>query len=393
MTKTESKSSSSKIEERKILMERKPEGTVSWVKEALRYLRGRKVIGLLLKETKKILKEKLKLQGLLSNLESQKGLVSKEMFASTRNQYTRQLENLENRLHTIEDTLKESREKIEKEIEGLATELEPFRKKLSEITSLYSSGALSKKDFKGKRRSCKKYIGRRERVLKLRENLLKSLIFDPNFQSLHLFQKIWKPAVVILMALFIISLGIWSFLHLKGKQGGIKDVIENIRRANLEEDIDLFMSCYSKEFPNYQEKKKQTLKNWSAYDFKKIDYEIKEKDISDDRVVVVLEWDMKISSQKTQRVKDSTDKLRVFFREEDGNWKVVRVENDLEKQLITHYTSVSKDDYRILYGKSSHYISDYDGGCKQFIFYEFTGGGMVTRDGRQNVNLNIKKYP
>lgn len=54
----------------------------------------------------------------------------------------------------------------------------------------------------------------------------------------------------------------------------------------------------------------------------------------------------------------------------------------------------SKSEYRILYGKLNNRVVDRGmGGCKQFTFYEFKGGGIVNPKNSQNKNLNMSERP
>lgn len=357
--KTTTDLTSPKIKEKEILPEGKAELKVSR-ENVLKYYREKREINLLIKEMGKLLNEKEEFEGLLQNLERQKGLVSEDIFSSAMNRYSQQFENLENRLQKIKATLNESSKKIEKETEALISELKPFQKKLGDVTLLYNSGALSKKDFKSQRKLLRKEIIWGGKALKTREKLLKFLNFKLELPSLPLIKRIWKPAFITLIALLVIGGGLWSFLHFKGEKEvvdiqksdemeskvvqpvtppsfketlkplsefeQIEKIIENIRQANLNENIELFMSCYSPAFHECEKKRDNTLNMWSNYDFLELDYRIEEKEIGDDQAAIILVWEVKCRSQKTNNVQELFDRQRVSFIKEDGNWRIVGTE-------------------------------------------------------------------
>lgn len=77
--------------------------------------------------------------------------------------------------------------------------------------------------------------------------------------------------------------------------------------------------------------------------------------------------------------------------------KPFQLQNEIEKdnkapEKIAQKTSkASKKEYRILYLKYSNVIKS-AGGRKSFLVYDFPGGGIITRNGKNNNNLKFKGY-
>jgi len=107
--------------------------------------------------------------------------------------------------------------------------------------------------------------------------------------------------------------------------GNIKIVLENIRRANLQEDIDLFLHCYASDFRNREEKKKATLANWKMFNYHDLSYDLKKTSISDNTAKARVEWVIKISSKEGGRRQENRSILDVTFKKEEGRWKIEEV--------------------------------------------------------------------
>ena len=74
----------------------------------------------------------------------------------------------------------------------------------------------------------------------------------------------------------------------------IKDLLEKIRRANLEKNIDLFMSCYSADFKDREGRERAALKSWENFNYLSLTYDLKDHSISGDTAKVRVEWLIKL---------------------------------------------------------------------------------------------------
>ncbi len=107
--------------------------------------------------------------------------------------------------------------------------------------------------------------------------------------------------------------------------GNIKIVLENIRRANLHEDIDLFIHCYASDFRNKEEKRQATLANWRMFNYHELSYDLKKTTISDNTAKARVEWVIKTSSKAGGRLQENRSILDVTFKKEEGRWKIEEV--------------------------------------------------------------------
>jgi rRNA maturation endonuclease Nob1/ketosteroid isomerase-like protein len=107
--------------------------------------------------------------------------------------------------------------------------------------------------------------------------------------------------------------------------GKIKDLLENIRQANLQKNIDLFISCYATDFKDREEKKKATLAYWKKFDYLDLSYDLKNPSISPDTAKARVEWMIKISSKTGGQPQETKSILDVTFKKEEGDWKIKEV--------------------------------------------------------------------
>jgi hypothetical protein len=106
---------------------------------------------------------------------------------------------------------------------------------------------------------------------------------------------------------------------------GIRDLLEKIRQANLQKNINLFMSCYSTDFKNREEKKSTTLEAWNNFNYLDLSYVLKDYSISKDTAQAKVEWLIKFYLKEGSGTKENRSILDVTFNKEDGGWKIKEI--------------------------------------------------------------------
>jgi ketosteroid isomerase-like protein len=107
--------------------------------------------------------------------------------------------------------------------------------------------------------------------------------------------------------------------------GKIKDLLESIKQANLQKNIDLFMSCYAADFKDREGKKKTTLAYWKKFDYLDLSYDLKNPLISGNTAKAKVEWVIKISSKTGSQPRESKTILDVTLKKEEDSWKIKEV--------------------------------------------------------------------
>lgn len=105
----------------------------------------------------------------------------------------------------------------------------------------------------------------------------------------------------------------------------IRSLFESIRVANLQNDIHLFMSCFSRDFKGRDGKRLDALKMWENYNYLRLSYELKNKSISGDTSNIQLEWLVKTSQKRTGKIQEGKTLLDVTLKREDGIWKIKEI--------------------------------------------------------------------
>lgn len=105
----------------------------------------------------------------------------------------------------------------------------------------------------------------------------------------------------------------------------IKNLLENIRQANIRKDIDLFISCYASDFKDREGKKKTTLAHWKNFDYIDLLYDLKSSSISGDMAKAKVEWLIKIFPRTGGHRQESRSILDVTLKKEEDGWKIKEV--------------------------------------------------------------------
>jgi hypothetical protein len=104
-------------------------------------------------------------------------------------------------------------------------------------------------------------------------------------------------------------------------------LLDRIRQAQLEKNIDLFLSAYSPGFPQIEKKREKVLKIWQTYDFLEIRYlidDFRQKDASTFSAKVT--WNIKTQNIDTNEIKTSLKSYHVFFSKGSGKWLIQDLE-------------------------------------------------------------------
>ncbi len=109
----------------------------------------------------------------------------------------------------------------------------------------------------------------------------------------------------------------------------ISNLLENIRKANLGKDIDLFISCYSKDFKDREGKKRSTLESWENFNFLDLTYVLGTHSLSGNVARARVEWLARFSPKSSGQPQESKTVLEVIFKKEDGVWKIGEIKSSL----------------------------------------------------------------
>jgi len=110
----------------------------------------------------------------------------------------------------------------------------------------------------------------------------------------------------------------------------LEKVLNNVKEANLQKDIVLYMSCLSYVYPQLDKKRQEVLKTWEKFDFKKMAFNMsKVQDLGSDDALAVVSWSTLTQNLTTKDMQPNDFQYQVWFAKELGQWKIKKIE-DLE---------------------------------------------------------------
>jgi hypothetical protein len=106
-------------------------------------------------------------------------------------------------------------------------------------------------------------------------------------------------------------------------KGQLEAVLSTLRNAQLQKNINGFMSVYSAAFPGYARKRKEALEYWEGYDFTYLVFTVdKVQAIDSDHALARITWYLDVRDRKTQELSSGTQRFQVQFVKEKGNWRI-----------------------------------------------------------------------
>ena len=105
----------------------------------------------------------------------------------------------------------------------------------------------------------------------------------------------------------------------------IKALLEDVRQANLKEDIALFMSCYSVHYKDRARKKRDTLQTWKESDYEDLSYVLKNQRVEGDVAEIEVEWSVRVSPKSGSQPEENQVILGASLEKEDGKWRIKEI--------------------------------------------------------------------
>ena len=112
-------------------------------------------------------------------------------------------------------------------------------------------------------------------------------------------------------------------------QDQLEAVLATLRNAQLQKNIDRFMSVYSQTFPTYDLKRQDTLTYWQSYDFTNLVFTVDKVQATDpDHAPASVIWYVDVRNRENREVSSATQKYQVQFVKEKGNWRIIALQQE-----------------------------------------------------------------
>ncbi len=319
----------------------------------------KKYVKKLSKRWLRLLDEKRAIETCLNKLDGQRNKISSDLFNPLWFRYQDRLNTLLPLHQEVDMELQSIKKRTTEEIYSIDKMLKPITKRLEEFQSLYKTGAVTKKDYTSERKKMKGEIKLMEKGIKKYQEILSSLPREMGGRTL-LLKFIWHhnwPYIFIAGSILFLILGgmgysLWwktppiekpvpnetiapptssapeqkaNTIDEAKEIEKIRFLFENIRQANLHKDINLFLSCFSKDFKGIEEKRSDTIKMWENYDYLSLSYELKDQTISTDTAQIKLEWSVRTSKKLNGQRQNGKSLIDVTLKKEEDHWKIIGI--------------------------------------------------------------------
>lgn len=112
-----------------------------------------------------------------------------------------------------------------------------------------------------------------------------------------------------------------------GLQEQLATLLNNLRQAQVDKDINRFMSCYATTFPGRDRKAEDTQKAWQDFDFTAMFFSLEDLQADGpDRARARVVWDLQLRDRRTDEFLTATQTFRVEFVKEQGAWRIRSLE-------------------------------------------------------------------
>lgn len=309
----------------------------------------------LLQKKKKLLKAEEKVKALITNLEAQKGIISDEALHDTMRLYQDNLKAIENKITAIENYLADLREKITIEVGSLKKEIAPHYNHLQELKTIKKAKRLTARDYRRFKKDPDRKVNNLDSQIKKRQNIL-NLFSSSDKGSLRIIDSVpYLKLTGLIFAIVIVGGGGffgYKYFFKKDMDGNISNIqsskflafstsasptaaasrekeirklFETIKQANLTKDINLFISCYSMDFPDIEEKKNKTLQNWEAMDLNALNYSMRDLSFHQNTAEVTIDWLITTRWTENDQVETINTTNKVILRKEGDQWKIANL--------------------------------------------------------------------
>ena len=103
----------------------------------------------------------------------------------------------------------------------------------------------------------------------------------------------------------------------------IQGILDQLRKAQLAKDIDLFFDAYSPTFPNLAEKKEGILKTWQKYNYLDLNFNLASIQKKDAHTIVAeVACDTTLEDVLSKRKRNLESNFNIYFSNVSGKWLI-----------------------------------------------------------------------
>ncbi len=284
------------------------------------------------RQLKKRLKEKEKA---LSELKGKKLKMENSVFLAKAEKKESDISEIKAKISKLESILYNLKKKIEADISDLNSRFEGIRKPglWKFITREGRYYRMLASEIRTKNALMDVMLERRSSGYfnRMRLKRLSLIIFFPIVVSLLIFWYVFTPGFDMEKVPHIPRLsGVIKKGDFAVKEMDIIGLLEDIRLANLNKDLGLWESRYSKEYLKLKGKKENQMELWRRFDFRSLKYSVDNIKMRDDGASADITWEIELLSKEKTEAKIFSQRLYADFVIEKGRLKIGSVRKQEE---------------------------------------------------------------
>lgn len=290
---------------------------------------------------------------LITNLGAQRGVISDPALNAAIKPYEMKLEGIREEIREIGSYLNDLQKKMGTESENLEKEIHPYKSRLDELRTMRKAKGLTLGDYKRFKKEPFKVFKQLGSQIKKRQKLLRILNAPTSKTTFSFGSSLYMKIGGLVVAITLIGAGVFiGYKYYVNKdsdlgesitrigknpaitqpspsvpatspEGEIKKVFETIKQANMTEDINLFITCYSTAFPNLEEKKEKTIQTWKDIDITDLAYTMRDLIVQRNTAEVTIDWQITTLNNGQTETFNTTN--NVVLQEEGDQWKIVKL--------------------------------------------------------------------
>ena len=287
-----------------------------------------KFVSTLLQEIAQLKKRAEKKEKALSELKnSESGMESSDFLLSAEKK-GREIEEIIKKTEKLESILYNLKKKIEADISDLDLRLNAVQK--PGIPEVFSENGkyyrMLSAELKTKKVLMDIVLGKKSPIyFKLRKlTTISSLVLFSVALSLlvswYVFTLSYEDREMPSMQSSVLKLNSAGKLIIRERD--ITNLLEDIRKANLAKDINLWESRYSKHYLESGNKRENQLEQWKKFDFRALNYKVDGIKIQQDTAGSLITWEMELYLTDNKETKKISQRLSADFIIEDRRLKI-----------------------------------------------------------------------
>lgn len=107
----------------------------------------------------------------------------------------------------------------------------------------------------------------------------------------------------------------------------LEELLQNMRDAQLNKDLEKYFNYYSPNFPDLDKKRQATTKNWELYNYLELEFKLEEvKLLITGNASALVTWKITYQTPGSEEIKNITQVFKILVSNESDRWRINKLE-------------------------------------------------------------------